>query len=114
MTNYTAWPPTALGPSPTFQPDQIALFPTYTQTGTPVTLPQPTQSSGVPVGNGWANSEDKTGAWVAVAGCPYPDAYNATASSLIPTALCTGSNKKRAEEQALTLKPTPIQTPGLN
>ncbi|KAK4689910.1 glucan 1,3-beta-glucosidase, partial [Tremellales sp. Uapishka_1] len=88
LASVTVFPPTQLGPSPSFSADQISLFPTFTKTGSRITLASPTATG---AGNGWFNSNDHTGAWVAVTGCSYPNAYNATASSLVPTAVCTGS-----------------------
>lgn len=72
--SYSAWPPASLGPSPSYGSAQIALMPTYTQTGTPVTLTHaavPTAAAVQP--GGWANTGDTAKAWTAVAGCTYPE-----------------------------------------
>ncbi len=110
-----------MGPGDTatasFTAQQIALFPTFTPTGSPVTLTQAAVATGVNGGSGWYDAQDNGGAWTAVAGCSYPEyvmmarvvphfrewaadmtkdsvftssAYNATATALVPTAACTG------------------------
>ena len=82
---------------PSFTASQISLFPTLTQTGTPITLSTASHPSvATAVGNGWAYSSDTAAAWVQVAGCDYPYEYNATALSALPTATCTGTPAKRA------------------
>lgn len=84
------FPPATLSPS--FTGTQVSLLPTYTPTGTLKTLFAPTFSAApsVAVGTGWTNPDDTEPAYVPVAGCPYPpawDAVNATA----PDAPCTGA-----------------------
>jgi hypothetical protein len=69
---YSAWPPTSLGPSFT-NTAQIALFPTLTRTGTPVTLATPSHFYNVTMGGGWAFSSDSQAAYTTVAGCTYPE-----------------------------------------
>lgn len=56
--------------SPPWLAPSVALLPTLTQTGTPITLPVPAESAKWLTG--WTNPNDKVGAWVLVAGCPYP------------------------------------------
>ncbi|ODN81033.1 hypothetical protein L202_03131 [Cryptococcus amylolentus CBS 6039] len=90
IASHSAWPPTALGPSPSYSAAQISLFPTLTQTGTRNVLATATHPANATIGGGWVNSADTTGAWVRVKGCDYPDEYDATAAS-VPTAVCTGS-----------------------
>ncbi|ORX38968.1 glycoside hydrolase superfamily [Kockovaella imperatae] len=92
VSSHDAWPPTSFGPS--FTAAQVAFFPTYTQTGVPVTLAMPTPTGTIkptasPTLDGWSDPTDTVGAWVSVSGCPYPPEYNATALSNLPTALCT-------------------------
>nr|XP_031862199.1 uncharacterized protein CI109_002161 [Kwoniella shandongensis]KAA5529271.1 hypothetical protein CI109_002161 [Kwoniella shandongensis] len=112
LASHSVWPPTSLGPNFT-DPAQIALFPTYTQTGTRVVLPTASHPvNATNVGSGWANADDTTGAWVKVAGCDYPDGYDANAASLVPTALCTGSSARRRGLSAdLGVRVTPTATP---
>ncbi|WVQ73642.1 hypothetical protein IAR50_003222 [Cryptococcus sp. DSM 104548] len=90
LASHSAWPPTALGPSPSYSAAQISLFPTLTQTGTKNVLATATHPANVTLGGGWANAADTTGAWVMVNGCDYPDEYDATAAT-VPTAVCTGN-----------------------
>lgn len=71
-SSWSAWPPTSLGPSFT-NTAQIALFPTLTRTGTPVTLATPSHFYNVTMGGGWAFSSDSQAAYTAVAGCTYPE-----------------------------------------
>lgn len=66
-----AWPPTSMGPNFTAAA-QVALFPTYTQTGAPITMATPAHPANATVGNGWAMPKDTAQAFVSVAGCPYP------------------------------------------
>ncbi|KAL7420697.1 hypothetical protein Q5752_004648 [Cryptotrichosporon argae] len=94
LASYSAWPPTSLGPS--FTAAQISLFPTLTRTGAPITLATPTHSANATIGAGWAYAADSVGAWTTVAGCLYPDEYNATAASALPSGLCTGTVARRA------------------
>ncbi|WVR09255.1 hypothetical protein IAU60_006320 [Kwoniella sp. DSM 27419] len=109
LASYSPWPPTSIGPS--FTAAQISLFPTLTQTGQRVVLPTAAHPSNVTLGSGWANSADSTGAWTAVAGCTYPDGYDAN-SAPVPTALCTGSSKKRDLDYAPRRR-APAPTPAL-
>lgn len=70
------------------------MLPTYTATGPVPTLPTQTYSAStagptVDGGNGWADKVDTALGMVPVAGCVYPNAWDATAVA-VPTALCTG------------------------
>ncbi|KAJ9118412.1 hypothetical protein QFC24_006241 [Naganishia onofrii] len=95
--NYSAFPPASLimktGTAATatvvLDATQVAMLPTYTQTGTPVTLTHSAVPTNIDPGNGWANAQDTAGAYVAVGGCTYPSAYSA--GTAIPTAVCTGA-----------------------
>ena len=89
------WPPVSItsgGP--------VASLPSYTPTGTIVSLPGPTftQSSGsdaINVGNGWNNPSDTRGMYVQIQGCTYLDPW--VGPSATPPAVCSsGSAKKRA------------------
>jgi len=84
------FPPATISPS--FTGTQVALLPTYTPTGTLQTLFAPTFSAApsVVVGTGWNNPDDDDLAYVAVAGCSYPDPWDAVNATL-PTATCGGS-----------------------
>lgn len=71
VSNYSIWPPTSMGPS--FTQSQIALFPTLTQTGSPVTLATQAHPTTMTVGSGWQDAQDTVGAWASVSGCSYPE-----------------------------------------
>ncbi|KAF8215056.1 glycoside hydrolase superfamily [Mycena galopus ATCC 62051] len=88
QTSLYVFPPTTLSPS--FTGTQLALLPTYTATGKITTLFAPTFSSAptAAVGSGWNNSADTEPAYVAVAGCTYPNAWDAVNATL-PTAPCS-------------------------
>ena len=83
-----AWPPSLLN-VPT---GGATALPQYTSTATPVTLPPesfPTTGMAVTasVGDGWAHTEDSGPAVTAIAGCAYPDAWDAV-SSQVPVSGC--------------------------
>ncbi|KAF8157928.1 glycoside hydrolase family 5 protein [Crassisporium funariophilum] len=86
--SHTFPPPTI---SPTFSGTQLALLPTYTPTGTLKTLFAPTFTAApsAVVGNGWNNPADNQPAYVPVAGCPYPNAWDAVSAPL-PASTCAG------------------------
>lgn len=88
-SSYPFPPPTL---SPSFSATQMSLLPTYTATGTLKTLAVPTFTAApkATVGTGWNNPSDNTPAFVPVAGCQYPDAWNAVNATL-PSTPCTGS-----------------------
>ncbi|CAD6573512.1 MAG: hypothetical protein TREMPRED_000844 [Tremellales sp. Tagirdzhanova-0007] len=108
ISNHSVWPPTSMGPS--FTAAQIALFPTLTRTGAPISLATPTHpANATAVGNGWVDGADTTGAYVTISGCPYLDEYNATAASLVPTAMCTGAAKRTLGPIAPRATPVPTR-----
>ncbi|KAI0359285.1 glycoside hydrolase [Trametes cingulata] len=81
-----AWPP-QLSNVPAAD---MAQLPQYTPTGTIATLPPPTFSTpGVTVtaavGNGWFNAQDTTPAATPIAGCAYPDAWDAVGAAIPAT-----------------------------
>jgi len=77
-TATLAWPPPAL----TDQPN-AALLPTYTPTGTPITLSVPvftnpaTPSATIDAGTGYFNTAVNDPMYVPVQGCQYPNAWAA-------------------------------------
>jgi glucan 1,3-beta-glucosidase len=105
LSNYP-WPPKSIG-----LVSNAALLPTYTATGPVPTLPTPTfpaptdGAKAVAGGDGWFNAGDTAMGIVTVAGCSYPNAWNATAVP-VPTALCTGTPARKRE-----LVPFPVITP---
>ncbi|KAJ7028466.1 exo-beta-1,3-glucanase [Mycena alexandri] len=89
QTSLHTFPPTTLSPS--YSGTQVGLLPTYTATGKVKTLFAPTFAAAptAAVGNGWNNSADTALAYVPVAGCTYPDTWNAVNAS-VPMATCVG------------------------
>ncbi|KAF4617270.1 hypothetical protein D9613_006259 [Agrocybe pediades] len=83
-----SFPPTSLAPS--FTGTQVALLPRYTPTGTLKTLFAPTFTSApsAVVGTGWNNPQDTQPAYVPIAGCSYPNAWDAVNATL-PTTTCS-------------------------
>ncbi|KAF9512116.1 glycoside hydrolase family 5 protein [Hydnum rufescens UP504] len=97
---YQAWPPASLSASGGPIND-AAVLPTYTPTGSLTTLPPPTltmrsSSATINAGNGWQDPSDTASAYTPIAGCSYPDGWNAGAAAT-PTAACTGARRKRGE-----------------
>jgi glucan 1,3-beta-glucosidase len=89
VADYGPWPPTSIG-----LVADATLLPTYTPTGPVPTLPTesfptPTPSVSINGGDGWYNSADTSSGMITVAGCTYPNAWDATAAA-VPAALCTG------------------------
>ncbi|KAJ3900736.1 glycoside hydrolase family 5 protein [Lentinula edodes] len=89
QTSSHVFPPPSLAPS--FAETQMTLLPTYTPTGTVKTLfaPSFTSAPSASVGTGWNNTADTSSAYVPVAGCSYPDSWDAVNTSL-PATPCTG------------------------
>lgn len=68
VASHGVWPPASMMPS--YTAAQVSLFPTLTQTGTPITLPVPSAKA-TGLGDGWFNKQDTVRAWATVAGCQY-------------------------------------------
>ncbi|QRV72249.1 Cellulase (glycosyl hydrolase family 5 protein) [Ceratobasidium sp. AG-Ba] len=83
-----AWPPNSIAGQA-----NVAALPTYTATGTPVTLAVPTFTGAtVSVGSGWVGeSGGWEGDYVPVEGCDYPNPWNAAQAAVPPR--CTGRRK---------------------
>lgn len=81
------WPPASLSGVA-----NARTLPTYTPTGTIITLAPATYSAGINAGNGWANTADQQGLYTPIAGCNYPptgwDAVSATHTA------CSGSSAR--------------------
>jgi glucan 1,3-beta-glucosidase len=81
QTTY-AWPPVSIN----LAPAAAAGLPTYTATGAISTLPVPTytDSAGKPLGtgNGWFDANDNTLAPTPIAGCTYPDPWDALSAAV--------------------------------
>lgn len=89
---YTAFPPASIGIAGT----PVAFLPTYTPTGSIITMQASTPtsypagfSSVVGAGNGWIASGDNVPFATPVAGCVYPNAWSGVGAT-IPTAVCAG------------------------
>jgi hypothetical protein len=101
VSSYAQWPPASL--SATTGPINNALvLPMYTPTGSMTTLPPPTltmrgSSATINAGNGWHDPADTASAYTTIAGCTYPDGWNA-ASAPVPSAACTGNGRKRDDQ----------------
>jgi len=104
--SYT-WPPTMISNAAA-----ATLLPSYTPTGTVLTLPAPTftetgsaKGSSVSAGDGWQNPSDTAGAMVAIASCSYLDPWIGTGNP--PSPLCSGGGAKRdVPEPSITLAPS--------
>lgn len=92
------WPPVSIANAGA----PATLLPIYTPTGSVVSLPPPTPSpsatKSVDLGNGWFNPRDTAGAPTPIAGCSYPDGWNAVGAE-VPES-CGGSIARRAAEPA--------------
>ncbi|CCO32663.1 putative glucan 1,3-beta-glucosidase D [Rhizoctonia solani AG-1 IB] len=88
------WPPPSLSRIP-----NAATLPTYTATGTLVTLKPAefTGAAGINGGNGWANSADQQGLYTPIAGCPYPSSVWGDAADATQIA-CSGGSSRRSVE----------------
>lgn len=78
--NYSAFPPGTMlmtdvsaTATITLNADQMALLPTFTATGTPVTLTHAAVPTNIDPGSGWFNAQDTAGAYTTVKGCTYPE-----------------------------------------
>jgi glucan 1,3-beta-glucosidase len=107
-----AWPPPVISNA-----GSISLLPSYTSTGTLVTLPGPTftTSSGstatatIDVGNGWANPADSNGMFVDIPTCSYLDPWIGPTAAP-PSPLCSGArrrNNKAREPREPQITPPP-------
>jgi hypothetical protein len=94
VARYGAWPPTSIGLVP-----NAAVLPTYTATGSVPTLPPQTYAATASVtadvGDGWFNARDTARGVTTVAGCAYPNAWDATGVA-VPLAACTGASSGAA------------------
>lgn len=104
VAQFGTWPPTSIG-----LVANAALLPTYTATGAIPTLPTqsfpaPTPSAKIDYGDGWFDDADTAGGVTTVAGCPYPNAWDATAAP-VPAAACTGTPRRKRDPA-----PAPIIT----
>ncbi|KAF9483864.1 exo-beta-1,3-glucanase [Pholiota conissans] len=87
-----AWPPASLSTG-----GPVSALPSYTPTGTIVTLPPPTFTStsgksAINAGSGWANNGDTTPMNVPIQGCTYPDPWVDPNSAVPPT--CAAASRR--------------------
>lgn len=89
-----AWPPATISNVDAAASD----LPSYTSTGSVVTLPPPTLTASatqsIDVGDGWFNTADNGGGVTVVQGCQYPNAWSAVDAS-VPTG-CGGVDNAAA------------------
>ncbi|KAF7359312.1 Glycoside hydrolase [Mycena sanguinolenta] len=86
----------------------VASLPSFTPSGTPITLPgptitpasgQPSATSSASVGSGWENtSGDTAGMMGPIPGCSYLDPWIGSSVSP-PSPLCTGATRKREKRR---------------
>lgn len=90
LASTYGWPPATLNP------DGVAAggLPVYTATGAISTLPVPTftNSAGTPIvsGNGWFDSTDTVPAPTPIAGCTYPNPWDALTAPIPACAVVGG------------------------
>ncbi|GAA5938971.1 hypothetical protein JCM3775_002637, partial [Rhodotorula graminis] len=102
-TQYSAWPPSSFGVAggSTMGPyaTPVSDLPTYTPTGSRITLAvdaQPTSfpsgyaSSSISLGNGWVQSADSASFYQPVSGCSYPDPWSGAGVAIPTAAFCNG------------------------
>lgn len=90
LASYSQWPPTSIRePIGT----QATLLPTYTATGTPITLTAstptayPSGASTYRQGTGWADASDTAQWYVTKSGCSYDLPYDGVYAA-VPTVAC--------------------------
>ncbi|RDB21561.1 putative glucan 1,3-beta-glucosidase D [Hypsizygus marmoreus] len=106
VTRDLAWPPPVISNG-----GAVSLLPSYTPTGTVVTLPPPTfthsgsATATIDAGNGWANAGDTDGMMVAVPSCSYLDPWVGPTANP-PSPLCSGGARRRYEPREPMTTPT--------
>jgi glucan 1,3-beta-glucosidase len=72
-----------------------SLLPSYTSTGAISTLPPPTytntKGAKINAGDGWFDAQDTMAAPTPIAGCNYPNAWDAVSAALPPGTVCGGA-----------------------
>lgn len=90
QTAQYPYPPVTLEDTPY----SASLLPSYTATGAVSTLPPPTYTNSkgatINAGNGWFDAQDTLSAPTPIAGCTYPDAWNAVSAALPAAGVCGG------------------------
>lgn len=118
-SRYGVWPPASINSG-----GAASLLPAYTPTGTLSTLPVPTFTqlivasatatvtasfSSVDPGNGWFAKGDAAKAYVPIAGCTYPDNWDALTAQ-IPGAQCVAGATAPATVPDAATPATPAAT----
>ncbi|KAH9833448.1 glycoside hydrolase superfamily [Rhodofomes roseus] len=91
---YGVWPPSSINNVPAAS---TGFLPQYTPTASVVSLPPASTYTAATVGtgSGWADGGDRRSAPTAIAGCEYPDAWNAV-NAAVPTSGCGAvANERR-------------------
>lgn len=112
VTAEFPWPPLTLKditPS-----DAVTLLPTYTDTGVLSTLPPPTYiftTQGTvqtfSAGDGWFDPNDTEGGVTPIAGCTYPDPWDATGVPIPPPCASATTVARRREVHQPKITPPP-------
>lgn len=95
QSNTLQWPPTSISSG-----GLVASLPSYTPTGTVVTLPGPTFTNykgstvKVDVGDGWENPSDTRSFYVTISGCSYLDPWVGPTAAAPPVCKSGSSNKR--------------------
>ncbi|KAG0149057.1 hypothetical protein CROQUDRAFT_669529 [Cronartium quercuum f. sp. fusiforme G11] len=115
LAQYANWPPTAItaaqGAGEMY--NDVANLPMYTATGAVVRLVAdqpsynlfPAAATATSPGSGWTNAQDTAGWYVGIAGCTYPDPWNANGLPA-PTGPFCASGASAAPAVAPTPPPT--------
>ncbi|KAH8923946.1 glycoside hydrolase family 5 protein [Atractiella rhizophila] len=104
--NYTAWPPASLTSYP-----NANFLPTYTPTGSVITLSASTPTAApkgatTNPGDGWLNPSDTAGWYVQNPACSYLDPWGAHSAEAPVSSACGGGAAKRMVKRA----PMPVPT----
>ena len=91
QTSQYPYPPVTLE-NPNYP---ASLLPSYTSTGSISTLPPPiytnTKGATISAGDGWFDAQDTLLAPTPIAGCNYPNAWDAVSVTLPPAIVCGGA-----------------------
>ncbi|GAA5890506.1 hypothetical protein JCM6882_002943 [Rhodosporidiobolus microsporus] len=116
-TSFSAWPPESIGAAAVTGPyaTPVSLLPTYTPTGSIITMsspPQPTSwpsgySSSVDVGDGWAQPTDTVGQYTPAADCSYVDPWSGAGVAVPTTSYCSGGAEAKMKKRYVKSTPSP-------
>jgi hypothetical protein len=108
VAQFSQWPPATISNVD----DAASLLPSYTSTGSIVTLPPPTLTASathsVSVGDGWFDTADTASGVTVVQGCSYPNAWSAVGVS-VPTACGGGGANNAAVAAAVVTSPPKVR-----